>query len=202
VRSGAGEFFRRGTDCLGDRFQPGRVAHRGQDVSGVGSLRDALAYQSGILQAREREVEESVGAVVPGDALAEVGRHAVVEAGIVQLHGQGTFEIDAAADRFCRLPVRQAAFGLGSRVAAGIRADHEGGAPVVPPQANPDLSGVSPHTDRGAPEDFGGGRLGHGGHVRTPGKLGSAPEDATRILRRARFGAHMIDIQHTLYNFK
>lgn len=41
-----------------------------------------------------------------------------------------------------------AALGLGSRVAAGIPAGHEGGAPVVPSQANPDLSGVSPHTDR------------------------------------------------------
>ncbi|GGM80718.1 hypothetical protein GCM10012275_59250 [Longimycelium tulufanense] len=38
---------------------------------------------------------------------AEVGQHAVVQTGIVQLHGQGVFEVDAAADRLGGLPVRQ-----------------------------------------------------------------------------------------------
>ncbi|GAA1329307.1 hypothetical protein GCM10009647_067980 [Streptomyces sanglieri] len=108
VRSGAGHFFQHGTDGLGDQFQPGQVAHRGQDVGGVGALRGALAHESGLLQARECQIEKTVGAVVLGQALAEVGQHAVVEAGIVQLHGQGVLEIDAAADRFRCLTIRQA----------------------------------------------------------------------------------------------
>lgn len=72
----AGGFFQRGADGLGDQFQPGQAAYRGQGVGGVGALRGALAYESGLLQTREREVEETVGAVVLGDALAEVGRPA------------------------------------------------------------------------------------------------------------------------------
>lgn len=103
----AGDLFQRGTDGLGDQFQPGQVAHRGQDVGGVGALCGALAYESGLLQAGERQIRKTVGAVVLGDALTEVGQHTVVEAGIVQLHGRRVLEIDAAADRFRRLPVRQ-----------------------------------------------------------------------------------------------
>lgn len=103
----AGDFFQRGTDRLGDQFQPGQVAHRGQDVGGVGALRGALAYESGLLQAGERQIKKTVGAVILGEALAEIGQHTVVEAGIVQLHGQRVLEIDAAAHHFRRLPVRQ-----------------------------------------------------------------------------------------------
>lgn len=103
----AGDFFQCGTDSLGDQFQPGQVAYRGQGVGGVGALGGALAYESGFLQARERQIEKSVGTVVLGKALAEVGQHTVVETRIVQLHGQRVREIDAAADRFRRLAVRQ-----------------------------------------------------------------------------------------------
>ncbi len=67
----AGDFFQRGTDRLGDQFQPGQVAHRGQDVGGVGALRGAFAHESGLLQAGECEVEETVGAVALGEALSE-----------------------------------------------------------------------------------------------------------------------------------
>jgi hypothetical protein len=67
----------------------------------------AFAHQPGILETDEREVEHTVGAVVLGEAVAEIGQHAVVEAGIVQLHGQRVFEVDAAADRLSGLPVRQ-----------------------------------------------------------------------------------------------
>ncbi len=56
------------------------IAHRGQDVGGVGALRGALAHQSGLLEAGQREVEKTVGTVVLGKAVAEVGQHAVVEA--------------------------------------------------------------------------------------------------------------------------
>ncbi|MFF2514464.1 hypothetical protein [Streptomyces sp. NPDC058086] len=89
VCSSAGHFFQRGPDGLGDQFQPGQVAHGSQDVGGVGALRGALAHESGLLQARERQVEKTVGAAVLGEALTEVGQHAVVKPWIVQLHGQG-----------------------------------------------------------------------------------------------------------------
>ena len=108
MRGGAGDFFQRGADRLGDQLQPGQVAHRGQDVGGVGALRGALAHQSGLLQAGQREVEEAVGTVALQQTLAEVGQHTVVEAGIVQLHGHRVLEVDAAADRLGGLPVRQA----------------------------------------------------------------------------------------------
>jgi hypothetical protein len=100
VRSGAGHFLQHGTDSLGDQLQPGQVTHRVQDMSGVSALRGALAHESGLLQTRERQIEKTVGAVALGEALAEVGQDAMVEAGIVQLHRQGVLEIDAAADRF------------------------------------------------------------------------------------------------------
>lgn len=77
-------------------------------MGGVGALRGALTHEPGLLQARERQIEKTVGAAVLGEALAEVGQHAVVKARIVQLHGQGVLEIDAAADRFRCLAVRQA----------------------------------------------------------------------------------------------
>jgi hypothetical protein len=67
----------------------------------------ALADETGLLQALEREVEATVGSAALGETLTEVGQHAVVEAGIVQFHGQRVLEIDAAADRLGRLPVRQ-----------------------------------------------------------------------------------------------
>jgi hypothetical protein len=99
VPGGAGDFFQRGAYRLGDQLQAGQVAHCGQDVGGVGALRGAFAHQSGFLEAGQREVEETVGAVVLGETGAEVGQHTVVETGIVQLHGYGVLEVDAAADR-------------------------------------------------------------------------------------------------------
>ncbi|MFD7408653.1 hypothetical protein ACFV7R_39790 [Streptomyces sp. NPDC059866] len=41
-----------------------------------------LAYESGLLQASERQVEETVGTVALDEALTEVGQHTVVKAGI------------------------------------------------------------------------------------------------------------------------
>jgi hypothetical protein len=76
-------------------------------VGGVRALGGALADETGLLQAFERKVEETVGAAALGETLTEVGQHAVMEAGIVQFHGQRVFEIDAAANRLGRLPVRQ-----------------------------------------------------------------------------------------------
>ena len=77
-------------------------------MGGVGALRGALAHQTGLLETGQREVEEAVSAVALGETVTEVGQHAVVEAGIVQLHGQGVLEVDAAAHRLGGLPVRQA----------------------------------------------------------------------------------------------
>ncbi|GGX36334.1 hypothetical protein GCM10010341_67270 [Streptomyces noursei] len=108
VRGGAGDFLQRGTDRLGDQFQPGQVTHGGQDVGGVGALRGALAHQPGFLQAGQREVEEAIGAVALGETVAEIGQHTVVEAGVVQLHGHRVLEVDPAAHRLGGLPVRQA----------------------------------------------------------------------------------------------
>jgi len=68
-------------------------------VGGIGALRGALAHQTGLPRAGECQIQEPVGAVALRDALVEVGRHAVVEAGIFQFHGQRILEIDAAADR-------------------------------------------------------------------------------------------------------
>jgi hypothetical protein len=108
VRGSAGDFLQRGTDCLGDQLQPGQVTHGGQDVGGVGALRGALAHQPGLLEAGQREVKEAIGAVALGETVAEIGQHAVVEAGIVQFHGHRVLEVDAAAHRLGGLPVRQA----------------------------------------------------------------------------------------------
>jgi hypothetical protein len=58
--------------------------------------------RSEALQVREREVAEAVGATVLGKALTEVRQHAVVEPGIVRLHGRRVRTVDAAADRFGR----------------------------------------------------------------------------------------------------
>lgn len=108
VRGRTGDFFECGADRLGDHLQAGQVAHRGQDVGGVGALCGALAHEAGLREAGQREAEEAVGAVVFGETVSEVGQHAVVEAGVVQLHGHGVLEVDAAADRLGGLPVGQA----------------------------------------------------------------------------------------------
>lgn len=60
---GAGHFFERGPHRLDDQLQSSQVAHRGQDVGGVGALRAALAHQSGLLEPRQCEVPEAVGPV-------------------------------------------------------------------------------------------------------------------------------------------
>ncbi|GAA4803131.1 hypothetical protein GCM10023220_35370 [Streptomyces ziwulingensis] len=108
VRGHTGHFFECGADRLGDQLQAGQVAHRGQDVGGVGALRGALAHQSGLREAGQREVEEAVSAIAFGETVTEVGQHAVVEPGIVQFHCHGVLEVDATADRLGGLPVRQA----------------------------------------------------------------------------------------------
>ncbi|OKI97209.1 hypothetical protein [Kitasatospora sp. CB01950] len=60
VADGAGEFFQSGAHRLGDQFQAGQVAHRSQDVGGVGVLGGALACQPGVLQPGQGEAEEAV----------------------------------------------------------------------------------------------------------------------------------------------
>lgn len=112
MRGGAGDFFQCGADRLGDQFQAGQVTHRGQDMSGVGALWGALVHQASLLEAGQSEVEEAVSTVVFGETVSEVGQHAVVEAGVVQLQGHGVLEVEAAADRLGSLPVRQAEYEL------------------------------------------------------------------------------------------
>lgn len=104
VRGHTSDFFECGADRRGDQLQTGQVTHRGQDVGGVG----ALAYQAGLLETGQHEVEESVSPVAFGETVAEVGQHAVMESGIVQLHRHGVLEVDATADCLGGLPVRQA----------------------------------------------------------------------------------------------
>lgn len=99
---------RGGPDGLGDQLQAGQVTHRGQNMGGVGALRGALAHQTGLLETGQRKVEEAVRPAFLDEPIAEVGQHAVMEAGVVQLHRVGVLEVDAAADRLGGLPVRQA----------------------------------------------------------------------------------------------
>ncbi|OIK25468.1 hypothetical protein [Streptomyces malaysiense] len=81
MRGRAGDFFECGADGLGDQLQTGQVAHRGQDVGGTGALRGALADETGLLQAREREVEKTVGSAALGETVTEIGQHAVIGTG-------------------------------------------------------------------------------------------------------------------------
>jgi hypothetical protein len=50
VADGAGEFLQGGAQRLGDQLQAGQVAHRRQDVGGVGALGGVVADQPGLLQ--------------------------------------------------------------------------------------------------------------------------------------------------------
>jgi hypothetical protein len=127
---GAGHLLQRGADRLGDQFQPRQAAHRGRHMGGVGALTGALAHQSGLLQALQRQIQQTVDAIVTGQALAEVGQHAVVEARIVQLHGQGVLEVHAAAHRLSRLTVRQVEQEL-QHAHGGQLGGREAGAPVA-----------------------------------------------------------------------
>ncbi len=130
MRGCAGHLFQRGADRLCDQFQASQVAHRCQHVGGVGALGGVPADQAGLREAGERQVQEPVSAVVLGQALAEVGQHAVVEPGIVQLYGHGVLEVDAAADRFSGLPVRQAQEEL-QHADGGQLGGRESGTPVA-----------------------------------------------------------------------
>ncbi len=51
-------------------------------------LRGALAHESDLLQAVQRQIQQTVGAVVTGQPFAEVGQHTVVEARIVQVQAR------------------------------------------------------------------------------------------------------------------
>ncbi|MFI2352779.1 hypothetical protein ACH492_38555 [Streptomyces sp. NPDC019443] len=83
MRNGVGELFQCGPHRLGDQLQPGQVAYRSQDMDGISALRGAFTHQPGLLEAGQPEVQETIGPVVLREAFAEVGQHAVVEAGAV-----------------------------------------------------------------------------------------------------------------------
>lgn len=76
-------------------------------MRGVGALAPTLPDQSCCRQPLQCEIEQTIGTVLLGKPVAEVGQHAVVEARVVQLQREGIFEVDAAADRLCCLTVRQ-----------------------------------------------------------------------------------------------
>ncbi|MBB5939230.1 hypothetical protein [Streptomyces zagrosensis] len=80
---------------------------RGQDVGGVGALPAAPADQADGPDVLQRQAEKSVRPVFLSQALAEVGEHAVVEAGVFQLPTQGVCEVDPAAHGLGGLPVGQ-----------------------------------------------------------------------------------------------
>lgn len=64
MRGCGGDFFECGADRLGDQLQAGQIAHRGQDVGGVGAQSGALGDEAGLLETGQREVEEAVSTVV------------------------------------------------------------------------------------------------------------------------------------------
>jgi len=72
VAGGAGEFLQGGAHRLGDQLQPGQVAHRRQDVGGVGALAGPLADQPGLLQPGQGQVKEPVSPAVLQQPVAEV----------------------------------------------------------------------------------------------------------------------------------
>ncbi|MFF3159520.1 hypothetical protein [Streptomyces sp. NPDC057910] len=73
--------------AVGHQLQAGQVADRGQDVSGVRALPAPLADQADGPDLLQREIQQLVGPAFFGQTVAGVGENAVVEAGIVQLHG-------------------------------------------------------------------------------------------------------------------
>lgn len=107
MRRPAGEFLQGGAHGLGDQFQAGQVPHRGQDVGGVGALPAAFPDQADGPDFLQREAEQLVGPALLGQALSEVGKDAVMEAGVFQLHAQGVLEVDAVAHGLGGLPVGQ-----------------------------------------------------------------------------------------------
>lgn len=104
---GAGDLLQRGPHCLGDQLQPGQIAHRSQNMGGIGALRAAFTHEPRILETGQREVQQAVSTIALGETVTQVGQHTVMEAWVVQLHGQGVLEIDAAAHRLGCLAVRQ-----------------------------------------------------------------------------------------------
>lgn len=94
-----------------NRFQhhlrPGQVTGRGPDMRGVGRLPAPLDQQPGRPQTVQRQRRQGIGTIVLAEPVTEVRQDAVVEAGILQLHGQGVLDVDPASHRFSGLTVRQ-----------------------------------------------------------------------------------------------
>lgn len=103
----SGGFFQRGAYRFEDEFQAGEFPRCDKDLGGVGSLSSAFLDQTGTPRPVQGQGQQLVRAVVPGQPVPEVGQHAVVKPGIVQLHGQGVLEVDAAPDGLGCLPVRE-----------------------------------------------------------------------------------------------
>ena len=68
MRDGACDLSQRGPHRLGDQLQSGQVAHRGQNVGGIGALGAAFAHQPGIPEPGQCEVKQTVGAIALGEA--------------------------------------------------------------------------------------------------------------------------------------
>lgn len=105
MRRPAGELFKGRAHGLGDQLQSGQVTDRGQDAGGVGALPAALPDQADVPDLLQRQAEQLVDPALLGKAFAEVVVNAVVEAGVLQLHGQGVFPVDAVPHGLGGLPV-------------------------------------------------------------------------------------------------
>ncbi|WSV26974.1 hypothetical protein OG331_04580 [Streptomyces sp. NBC_01017] len=82
-----------------------QVPDRADDVGGVGALPAAGGHQPGLLAVLQQPVENRALQAVLGQPRPEPGQHAVVEAGVRQLHPEGVFPVDRAYRHRRRLPV-------------------------------------------------------------------------------------------------
>lgn len=89
MRGGAGDFLHGGVDRFQHQPQIGQFTGRGQDVGAVGALAAPGLDQPGGHQAFQGQIEELVGTVVLGEAVAEVAQDAVVEVRVVLFECEG-----------------------------------------------------------------------------------------------------------------
>jgi hypothetical protein len=100
-----GGFLQRGADCFKDQFQAGEFPGGGQDLGGIGPLPPTFLDHPRVTYPVQSQGQKLVGAVVLAQAVTEVREHAVVETGVVQVHGQGVLEVDPTPHRLGCLPI-------------------------------------------------------------------------------------------------
>jgi hypothetical protein len=99
VAGGAGGLFQGRPHRLGGQLRAGQVPHRGQDAGRAGALRGALADQPGLLQPGQGQVKQPVRPPLLHQAVPEAARHAVTEAGVVEIEAERVLEVDPAPHR-------------------------------------------------------------------------------------------------------